>query len=201
MFYHHLINLPEDSLAFEITKVQEVLGYPGLVQECKSLIVKYNLPPAHLFSKGQWRTMVKRATRKMNEEEILNKMKKYKKLDYEKYAKESFEVKHYLKVLNIPDSRMKFAIRSKMTQTVQMNYKSEKKYIINRWRCMSCDELDTQEHLLSCEGYKHLRAGKDLERDKDLVLYFRSIVKQRLEAGLLMSALAQVQSVLGARFR
>ena len=55
--------------------------------------------------------MVKRVTRKINEEDIFNKMKKYKKLDYEKYAKESFEVKDYLKALNIPDSRMKFAIR------------------------------------------------------------------------------------------
>ena len=78
-----------------------------------------------------------------------------------------------------------------MSQTVQMNFRREKKFILNGWRCVSCYELDTQEHLIDCQGYKSLRIGKNLESDQDLVSYVRRIIKLRLEAGLLMTALAQ----------
>ena len=33
MFYHHIMNLPEDSLAYQIAKMQESLAFPGLVGE------------------------------------------------------------------------------------------------------------------------------------------------------------------------
>ena len=88
-----------------------------------------------------------------------------------------------------------------MTQTVQMNFKNEKKYVQNGWRCVSCNNLDTQEHLIDCDGYKSLQIGKDLQRDQVLVLYYRNIIKQRIEAGLLMTASAQVHAALGARSR
>ena len=106
-----------------------------------------------------------------------------------------------MKALNILDARLKFALRSRMSQTVQMNFRREKKFILNGWRCVSCYELDTQEHLIDCQGYKSLRIGKNLESDQDLVSYVRRIIKLRLEAGLLMTALAQVHAVLGARSR
>ena len=44
LFYHHLINLPEDTLAFEVAKTQDTLSYPGLIGECKTLIEEYELP-------------------------------------------------------------------------------------------------------------------------------------------------------------
>ena len=71
-----------------------------------------------------------------------------------------------------------------MTRTVQMNFKSEKKFILNGWKCVSCGNLDTQEHLLSCPGYSFLRDGKKLDQDQDLVIYIRNIIKHRLEDGL-----------------
>ena len=201
MFYHHLINLPTESLAFEVAKLQDILGYPGLVQECKELIKTYKLPEPHPYSTAQWRMMVKRATLNQNKLDLLQKMEAYKKLDHTCHAEEAFGVKGYLKALNIPDARLKFALRSKMTQTVQMNFKREKKFMLNGWRCVSCYGLDSQEHLMYCEGYKSLRIGKNLESDQDLVSYFRSIIKLRLEAGLPMTAPAQVHAVLGARSR
>ena len=55
MFYHHLINLPKNTLAFEVAKIQEILGYPGLVQEAKGLIEKYELPHPQPYTKNQWK--------------------------------------------------------------------------------------------------------------------------------------------------
>ena len=40
--------------------------------------------------------------------------------------------------------------------------------------------LDTQEHIKTCEGYEHLRTGKNLDTDKDLVNYFYSVIRKRM---------------------
>ena len=184
MFYHHLINLPENTLAFEVAQVQEILGYPGLVQEAKLLIERYGLPNPQPFTKNQWKTLTKKAISNENQKDLLEKIRSYKKLDYSKLSLEKFGTQEYIKKLNIPDARLKFALRSKMTRTVQMNFKSEKRFILNGWKCVSCGNLDTQEHLLSCPGYSFLRDGKKLDQDQDLVIYIRNIIKHRLEDGL-----------------
>ena len=71
MFYHHLINLPENTLAFEVAQVQEILGYPGLVQEAKSLIERYGLPNPQPFTKNQWKTLTKKAISNENQKDLL----------------------------------------------------------------------------------------------------------------------------------
>ena len=100
-------------------------------------------------------------------------MKNYKKLDVDSLESENFGLKEYFKTLNLPDARRKFALGSKMTRSIQMNYKGDKKFKANQWKCVECGEDDTQEHLLQCKGYKYLREGKNLEDDYQLVDYFR----------------------------
>ena len=92
---------------------------------------------------------------------------------------ENFEIKDYLKTLNLPDARIKFAIRSKMTKTVQMNFKGNPKFAENHWKCQHCFTPDTQEHILRCPCYQHLRVGKEMSSDKDLVDYFRKVINLR----------------------
>jgi hypothetical protein len=41
------------------------------------------------------------------------------------------------------------------------------------------DALDSQEHLLWCSSYAELRMGKNLVNEKDLVSYYRDILKQK----------------------
>ena len=82
-----------------------------------------------------------------------------KKLDYATLNEEKFETKEYFKSLNLPDVRLKFVLRSKMTKTVQMNFKNDPRFTCNGWKCVDCDVPDTQDHIIS---YKDIRAGKDL---------------------------------------
>ena len=77
-------------------------------------------------------------------------MKDYKKLDCELLATEKYETKQYLKLLNLPQARLKFALRTKMTKTVQMNFKGDKKFALNKWQCNDCRIPDTQEHIVRC---------------------------------------------------
>ena len=89
------------------------------------------------------------------------------------------DTKEYLKSLNLPDARLKFGIRANMTRTVQMNYKGEPRFMQNGWKCNDCLLPDTQEHIIRCPSYQHLRTGKVLASDKHLVEYFRKIIQIR----------------------
>ena len=37
-------------------------------------------------------------------------------------------LKQYMKILNLPDARIKFALRSRMSRYIQMNYKGNPEY-------------------------------------------------------------------------
>ena len=132
LFFHHLIHLPKQSLAYQIANVQHTLGYPGLVGECNILLELYGITvrPEEL-SKVHWRKLCKKMILNKNKIDILEKAKKYKKISYDEMKKESFEVKSYLKDLSLSDAKLKFAIRTKMVRTIQANFKGEQQYKSN----------------------------------------------------------------------
>ena len=100
-------------------------------------------------------------------------------MDVDSLESEKFGLKEYFKTLNLPDARLKFALRSKRTRTIQMNYKSDIKSKENHWKFVECGKEDSKEHLLQCEVYSNLREGKDLDDDSQLVDYFRKIINAR----------------------
>ena len=182
-FYHHLINLQCNTLASEVRAIQEAMDYPGLVMEYQNLIEKYELPDIRKFSKIQWKRLVKGKITKQNRLDLLGRIKSgFKKLDYNTLCEEKFEIKDYFKALNLPDARLKFSLRTKMTKTVQMNFKGNPRYAKNGWKCLECDTSDTQDHIVRCRSYQDIRIGKDLNSDKDLVDYFRAVIKMREKA-------------------
>ena len=83
-----------------------------------------------------------------------------------------------MKSLNLPDARLKFAPRARMTRSVQINFKGDPKFKKNSWKCHDCCIVDTQEHILRCPSYQSLRTGKDLGK-ANLVDYFRKVIKIR----------------------
>ena len=101
-------------------------------------------------------------------------------MGFKRLSKENLCVQKYLKSLNLADSRLFFAIRCKMTRTVQMNFKGDRNFSATKqWKCVSCGLTDTQEHLLFFVGYMHLRRNKNLSKEEDLLEYFRSILRER----------------------
>ena len=112
-------------------------------------------------------------------------MNYYKKLKVGDFVSESFAAKDYLRKLNLADARLRFKLRSCMTPTVKMNFKSDAKFAAQLWKCEGCAKLsqrgnlDTQQHVLWCEGYADLRVDMDLDNDQHLVAYFRSVISRR----------------------
>ena len=115
-----------------------------------------------------------------NTNDLISKMKSgYKKIDHKLMAGENFELKPYFKNLHISQARTKFRLRSFMTKTVKLNFASDKKFAADLWTCWHCPMVDSQAHVRICPAYQHLRAGKNLDNDQDLVRYFTQVIKFR----------------------
>ena len=179
LFFHHILNLPDKSLAKDIAETQIKYNYPGLATECLKLMKKYNVPENINCTKKQWKKILDKAFEEHNKRKLLMRIKNYKKLDYEKLKKEDYKIKDYLTSLNIADARLKFALRTCMTRTVKSNFKNDPIFKSNNWKCQNCQVLDTQEHIVHCPVYSSIRTGKDLHKDKDLVEYFRKVINIR----------------------
>ena len=122
--------------------------------------------------------IIKKKINIKNEEQLRNKLKGFKKL--ENLSDEPFECKEYMKILNLEQIRMKFRIRTKMIKT-KMNMKN----MYKNWLCDSCETaIDSQSHVVWCPAYSKLRAGKNLDSDKDLIEYFNKVLAIRSELKL-----------------
>ena len=148
-------------------------------------MMKYEISNVQRFSKEQWITCVKKYIRRENEVELREKLKAYRKLNASDFDSENLATKDYLRTLNMADARLKFKLRACMTPTVKMNFKSDAKFAAQLWKCEGCAKLsqygymDSQLHILRCEGYADLRHEKDFDNDQHLVEYFRSVISRR----------------------
>ena len=79
-----------------------------------------------------------------NKNDLLELMKKYKKIDYNVMALENFEMKLYLLNLKLSVARDKFRLRSQTTRTVKMNFYNDNS--ADLWRSWHCPSMDSQSH-------------------------------------------------------
>ena len=54
---------------------------------------------------------------------------KFNKLDYNILKDERYELKEYMKILNMSNARGKFRIRTKMVENIEFNFSSNHKYV------------------------------------------------------------------------
>ncbi len=91
-------------------------------------------------------------------------------------------VKDYIKKMTVEDARVNFALRSSMYD-VSFNYRSDPKNAAELWRCDSCmsGHIQTQSHILYCEAFAD--RDRDINSDKDLVDYMKSvlIIREKLD--------------------
>ena len=183
MFYHHLSNLPSDSLAAEVFSIQVANSLPGLATQIKEHIDKLEINPA-CVSKRVWKKKVYKYINTLNREQLLSNIKKYKKLNYDEYCQEDFGRKDYFYIHKLEDVRALVRISSRMVETVRGNFpnKYRKKSLI----CPSCcpevsqvnqvtntqtvivreGPIDTMEHIKwKCEAFDELRSQYKLNND------------------------------------
>ena len=95
---------------------------------------------------------------------------------------EVYEMKDYLRNMNLEQARMMFSLRLKTTKHIKSHFFSDKKYASQLWKCSSeCNNIDSIDHIaFNCNKYEHLKCGKDLkDSDLDLVTFFQELIRLR----------------------
>ena len=94
---------------------------------------------------------------------------------------EDMKRKEYFKQKSLEDTRMLFRIRTRMVD-LKANFKNKPAFRKDGWLCEGCHrEVETNCHVLSCQASEQVRQGLDLDSDKDLVQFFKEVMKIRME--------------------
>ena len=102
-----------------------------------------------------------------------------------KMSDEIFERKKYINDMTMKEAQTFFKFRTNMTD-LKFNYKNDRKHRAELWRCDSCKSaIETQSHVLWCPSYRELRAGKNIDNDKDLVHYIQKVMDIREKLNIL----------------
>ena len=82
---------------------------------------------------------------------------------------------------SLAKTRELFRIRTHMNE-LKANFKHDKKNIASGISCVACGiEEESNSHVMICDKYDDLRAGKNLKSDNDLVKFFSDVMKRRGE--------------------
>ena len=86
-------------------EIQRDLNYPGLVKECRRLIIKYDLPNiidnAKNMTKLGWKNLVKRNITNHAEDNLKGQFQHYSKLKDGPLMEENFEIQPYVKTMKL----------------------------------------------------------------------------------------------------
>ena len=93
---------------------------------------------------------------------------------------ETGKVKGYMLDNNVADSRTMFRYRTKM---LELKDNMKRRYGRDNLSCEACSsgEAESQSHVLRCTAYDGIRDGLDMNNDKDLVTYFREVMRIRMK--------------------
>ena len=200
MFYHHLANLPVNSLGRTVLEIQVEKSLPGLAKDIEEHLTNIGVNDIREVTKYHWKKKVKSYVAELNKRELLEDSKKYKKISYDEIKQETFERKKYFRSLDLEAARLRFRISSKMVEGIRSHfprkYKSKGKNLL----CPSCTNnskiiiensndvvanapRDDLTHIMTeCVVYEEMRANKDImSSDSDLVAFFREVTEHRLQ--------------------
>ena len=188
-FYHHLLNLKDNTLAKAMVRQQCKFHYPGHISECKVLLDSLglaNVSPLQ-FSKERWKRTIKNKIYEKNKKQLLDSMRGYKKIKANELKLEEFKVKDYLKEFNVANARTRFSLRSCQTRTVKFNQLNNREFAAVNYQCIHCEyegrelSIDSIPHIVTCLSYSEFRAGRYLSRDLNLVDYINDVIHSRDE--------------------
>ena len=126
-----------------------------------------------------YKTLVKDACHKKNEQRIRKSIevsKKCKRINYEKYGR-----KPYFKEKNIIIVRELFKTRFGLTDFAG-NFPRNQKYRKSDWMCKCGREKEQEDHIINgnCESYKDIREKYvHLGSDEKLMEFFKEVIERR----------------------
>ena len=199
-FVHHLSNLPEQCLAKEVYRIQEVSSFPSLFQEVGEHLANLGITTPEGISKRTWKQKIERYIFNRNKEDLIGMATNGKKVNSKDLLDDSFCRKPYFYQLDIEAARYRFRISSLLVHTIRGNYSGKYRKKNEPLTCPSCRNqsnesnlnhsvinnefpTDSQSHVLVCPAFSDLRENMDLEDDRELVEFFKSVVERRIKNG------------------
>ena len=175
--------LKEDKLAKEVFIQQQELGLPGLIQEVKDICHKIGIDDISTqdITQEEMDDALEIHHLKTTKEEMGVKQK-YSQIKNEDFRK----TQKFMQELSLEECCIAMRIKCFMIDCVG-NMRNRYR---GREECLKCclkpgvsgpNMRETQGHLELCEGYSHLRQGKDLYDFKHKVRYFQELTKEREE--------------------
>ena len=132
-----------------------------------------------IYSKEEWRRTVKDHIRKKNNFQLIQWIKKYRKIDVQSLCTERCEVKDYVKDLSLENARINFRLRSSMCQFVQLNFLNKQNLMNNKFTCVFCDAIESQRHWQYCTASYRFRRNKNLENQSELIEFYKCVIEYR----------------------
>ena len=158
---------------------QLVYGWPGLAAEAEHIASELGVARVGVTdsSKKKYRQEVVEACHKYDEIMLRDKMKD--KIKCQKILSEGYGRKQYFSGLLPGQVREYFSTRVQMLP-LGGNYSRDNRFRRTGWLCL-CGEREEQEHIVRhCKKYDDIREKfGDLERDDELVEFFREVLKRR----------------------
>ena len=144
MFCYHLENLPLEALGRECFELQLSQEPPNsLITEIQEHLQNLDFQNSRYLSKFQYQARVKSYIKNVNKNQLLEKMKGSKKIDYDECSKEEFKRKSYFYELNLKDIRMRYKASSNMLETFKVNF--PRKYKNKPLTCDHCEKVKGPE--------------------------------------------------------
>ena len=185
MLIHHIRTLDKEALASEMYYEQVKNNWPGLAREAGDICEQLGIQNVNetVLSKKQFSQLVESAI--LTEEDKLLKSESANMDKMKVIQAESWGLKEYVKSVNLYSVRSTWELRAYMLK-VAGNYSHHSRYLATDWRCQACQlqVREDQDHLATtCDGYKDLREGKDMDDDKEMVDFFRMVMRRREQQG------------------
>ena len=141
-FYHHLANLSPRSLGNQIFNLQlENPSLPSLVKDLEEHLTKLGIPDPTSVSKYVWTKKVKEYVRSKCHTELLEQVKKNKKVKADEYEGVPYKERSYLSQMKLEDSRMRMRISCGMINLIKGNFKQKYRKMNQPLTCISCISL------------------------------------------------------------
>ena len=179
LLVHHIRGLEENAMARMMYEEQRKNSWPGLADEVSRICTILRVEDGNhtSLSKGAYRRVVDSACRELDEKEMKEGMAGKTKL--ERLVNDDCLLKDYMNKKSLKDVRDTFRARTQLVEGIKGNFKNRHRN--SDLQCQGCKSVeDTQLHVLVCAAYGDLRVGKDLEKDDDMVDYFREVVRRRV---------------------
>ena len=178
MLIHHIKNMENGTLAKQVYSEQMENGWPGLAKEVTVICKELDIEDINYssISKNRLQNVLKKACKAKDESDLKNKMCN----KTEKLKEGNCEMKEYMNLKSLSDVRNTFRVRTNMVEGFKGSFKNMFKH--TDLDCVGCGlEIDYQAHSMVCPAYDDLREGLDMEKDQDLVTFFKKVMESRLK--------------------